>query len=167
MKRCPNFACTVFASHNSRGAGFYFWRCLLARVTDVAEREKKKEKDAGCAQRERCTEIRTEPFATKNQGVFNKSRSYRQCIVVDKTSDRLMFSLWAGSHNWVSSCGPFPIKPSIKPPIKPSAFAYGKGVFETPENILFFEGAVVDRRLNSPKIARQEGIFLAAGLTLM
>lgn len=102
----------------------------------------------------------------KNQGVFNKSRSYRQCIA-DKTSDRLMFSLWAGSQNWVSSCGPFPIKPSIKPPIKPSVFAYGKGVFETPENILFFEGAVVDRRLNSPKIARLEGIFLAAGLTLM
>lgn len=24
MKRCPNFACTVFASHNSRGAGFLF-----------------------------------------------------------------------------------------------------------------------------------------------
>lgn len=74
----------------------------------------------------------------KNQGVFNKSRSYRQCIVADKTSDRLMFSLWAGSHNWVSSCGPFPIKPSIKPPIKPSAFAYGKGVLKPPKTSYFF-----------------------------
>lgn len=50
MKRCPNFACTVFASHNSRGAGFYFWRCLLARVTDVAEGEEERERRRLCVE---------------------------------------------------------------------------------------------------------------------
>ena len=42
-----------------------------------------------------------------------------------------------------------------------------KGFWNPRKHPIFFEGAVVDRRLNSPKIARLEGIFLAAGLTLM